>query len=65
MPRILKIGSQYLTADGTLSSNQADALRVSDAIDKATILNLRPVKLTPHRYVADPCDHDTAQSSPF
>ena len=65
MPRILKIGSQYLTADGALSSDQKDALRVSDAIDKATILNLRPVKLTPHRYAADLSQNDTAQSSPF
>lgn len=42
---IIKVGDLYLTADGTLSARQSDALRVRDAVLGQSP---RAVKLTPH-----------------
>lgn len=45
---IIKIGSMYLTADGTMSARQSDAMRV-DLSNHQPAERPRAVKLTPKR----------------
>jgi len=44
---MIKIGAQYLTADGTLSTSQKDALRVTDLTTDDRQAGPRLVKLRP------------------
>ena len=53
MTYIIKIGNQYLTADGSFSDRQADALPFG--ADHAS--DVRIVKLRPRQHVRDD-DHD-------
>ena len=45
MARVIKIGSQYLTSDGSLSDSQREALRIFDDLPQGA--NARTVRLRP------------------
>ena len=58
MAHVIKIGSLYLTSDGSLSDSQKDALRIFDDPPKGA--NTRTVRLRPAgslaRQTPDPTD---------
>ena len=60
MKYMIKVGTQYVTADGSLSSSQHDALKIAAGYDGALpshVSELRIVKLRPRnhdRVVDDP-----------
>ena len=67
---LVKVGSLYVTPQGTLSMSQADALRVNISSPDTVVTGPRFVKLTPHGTAASRAlTHDLttllADDSPF